>query len=84
MYQTLKTKILEKIKETSVEDKKHTTIKSTLKLPACEIQNFEGGYLRWPAFRHMFKAVIGKDTSVAPAQKLYYLRSKVRGRPTKP
>ena len=27
----------------------------------------------------MFQAVIGKDSSIAPAQKLYYLRSKVRG-----
>ena len=60
LYQTLKTKILEKMKKTSVEHKEPTTIKSTLKLPACEIQNFEGGYARWPAFRDMFQAVIGK------------------------
>ncbi|XP_065355278.1 uncharacterized protein LOC135949606 [Calliphora vicina] len=79
LYQALKTKILEKMKKTTVNENRPTSSRSTLKLPACDIQNFDGGYSKWPAFRDMFQAVIGKDSSVAPAQKLYYLRTKVRG-----
>ena len=79
LYQAQKIKIVEKIKSFTAESSQHFKSRSTLKLPACDIQIFEGGYSKWPAFRDMFQAVIGKDQTVAPAQKLYYLRSKVRG-----
>ena len=79
LYESTKIKILEKREALTSTGQQQSSFRPTLKLPACEIQNFEGGYSRWPAFRDMFQAVIGKDPSVSPAQKLYYLRSKVRG-----
>lgn len=50
-----------------------------LKLPPCDIPVFEGGYAKWPSFRDMFQAVIGKHPHLAPAQKLYHLLSMTRG-----
>lgn len=52
---------------------------SSLKLPPCGIQPFEGGYSNWPAFRDIFQRVIIKRNGLSDAQRLYHLRSKTRG-----
>ncbi|XP_075150744.1 uncharacterized protein LOC142224849 [Haematobia irritans] len=52
---------------------------SSLKLPPCDTQPFEGGYSKWPAFRDIFWGVFGTHAEISSAQKLYHLRNKTRG-----
>lgn len=50
-YQIIKKVILEKMQPTVVYVSAPLNTRHSLKLPACEIQTFEGGYFKWPAFR---------------------------------
>lgn len=52
---------------------------STLKLPPCDTESFEGGYANWPAFRDLFWGIFGTHPGISSAQKLYHLRSKTKG-----
>ncbi|XP_067620476.1 uncharacterized protein [Eurosta solidaginis] len=51
-----------------------------LKVPACDTEVFYGGYEDWPSFRDMFTAVYISHPKLSPAQKLYHLRQKTRGK----
>ena len=66
-YQILKAKIMEMVKSKAPERKRTAVRHSSLKLPSVEIQTFEGGFNKWPAFRDIFMAVVGNEPSVAPA-----------------
>ncbi|XP_075156671.1 uncharacterized protein LOC142229953 [Haematobia irritans] len=86
-YQECKVKIIEAVQEKSqprnLESTRIDTSTvhhgvSSLKLPPCDTQPFEGGYSKWPAFRDIFQAVFINHPGLSDAQKLYHLRSKTR------
>lgn len=48
---------------------------STFALPRVTIPKFNGTTAKWEGFRDSFKALVGENDSITPAQKLYYLKS---------
>ncbi|XP_047106253.1 uncharacterized protein LOC124775465 [Schistocerca piceifrons] len=48
---------------------------SSLKLPAINLPNFEGDYLKWSSYRDMFLSLIMNNNSIDDVQKLHYLNS---------
>jgi hypothetical protein len=49
-------------------------------VPPCDTQVFHGTYEDWPSFRDMFTAVYINHPKLSPAQKLYYLTYKTKGK----
>lgn len=54
---------------------------SRIKLPHVSIPSFSGKYTEYYEFINVFTAMIHKDSSLAPVQKLYYLKSFLTGEP---
>ncbi|XP_046985874.1 uncharacterized protein LOC124555853 [Schistocerca americana] len=52
---------------------------SSLKLPAINLPNFEGDYLKWSSYRDTFLSLIMNNNSIDDVQKLHYLNSSLRG-----
>jgi len=48
-------------------------------LPRIQLPTFSGKYEDWPAFRDLFKSIIGKDTSTSSVEKLHYLKTCLKG-----
>jgi len=48
-------------------------------LPRIQLPTFSDKYEDWPAFRDLFKSIIGKDTSTSPVEKLHYLKTCLKG-----
>ncbi|GAB1865885.1 Peptidase aspartic putative domain-containing protein [Camponotus japonicus] len=44
-----------------------------------QLPTFSEKYEDWPAFRDLFKSIIGKDTSTSPVEKLHYLKTCLKG-----
>ena len=89
MYQNLKAQLLDRIANKSMADQSvvNPTVatvvqqsRSRLKLPPCDMPNFEGGYTEWPEFRDIL--VVG-NRDISHVEKLQYLRTKVVERPIK-
>lgn len=56
------------------------TSMACIKVPPCDTEVFYGSYEDWPSFRDMFTAVYLNHPKLTPAQKLYHLRNKTRGK----
>ncbi|XP_037810871.1 uncharacterized protein LOC119603042 [Lucilia sericata] len=80
-YDQIKSQIINMIKEQNENSNQERSYnrESRFRLPPCDMQNFDGGVSKWPAFRDMSQAVCANKTDMAPAEKLFYLRSKLRG-----
>ncbi|XP_047000734.1 uncharacterized protein LOC124616469 [Schistocerca americana] len=52
---------------------------SSLKLPAINLLNFEGHYLKWSSYRDTFLSLIMNNNSIDDVQKLHYLNSSLQG-----
>jgi hypothetical protein len=48
-------------------------------LPRIQLPQFSGKYEDWPSFRDLFHSIIGKDETIAPVEKLHYLKSSLKG-----
>lgn len=51
-------------------------------LPRIQLPTFSGKYEDWPAFRNLFKSIISKDTSTSPVEKLHYLKTCLKEKPS--
>ncbi|KAJ8703597.1 hypothetical protein PYW07_017521 [Mythimna separata] len=54
--------------------------KSTLKM---EIATFEGSYTSWISFKDLFTETVHKNPTLSNAQKMQFLKSKIKGEPEK-
>lgn len=52
---------------------------SKIKLPDVHLPTFEGNYMEYRPFIEMFRAMIDRDQSIEDIQKLFYLRSYLKG-----
>ncbi|XP_045762990.1 uncharacterized protein LOC123865799 [Maniola jurtina] len=52
-----------------------------VKLPRIELPKFSGKYTEWQSFFDMFVSLIHENTTLAPVQKLHYLKSNLSGEP---
>lgn len=50
-------------------------------LPEIKLPIFSGDPMEWVPFRDLFLAIIGKDISLQPATKMYYLKTQLAGEP---
>lgn len=48
-------------------------------LPEIKLPVFSGDQMEWVPFRDLFLAIIGKDASLQPATKMYYLKTQLTG-----
>ncbi|XP_045496903.1 uncharacterized protein LOC123695185 [Colias croceus] len=51
--------------------------------PKVELPTFEGNYMQWVSFKDLFTETIHNNPSLSNAQKLQFLKSKVKGEPEK-
>ncbi|XP_071653060.1 uncharacterized protein [Temnothorax longispinosus] len=54
-----------------------TTPRTTL--PRIQLPHFSGKYEDWPSFRDLFHSIIGRDANTTPVEKLYYLKTSLKG-----
>nr|XP_034827119.1 uncharacterized protein LOC117984607 [Maniola hyperantus] len=52
-----------------------------VKLPRIELPKFSGKYTEWQSFFDMFVSLIHENSTLAPVQKLHYLKSNLSGEP---
>lgn len=48
-------------------------------LPRIQLPNFSGKYEDWPAFRDLFRSIIGRDSSTTQVEKMHYLKTCLKG-----
>ncbi|KOB72096.1 Tel1 [Operophtera brumata] len=58
-----------------------TNVSSRVKLPTIHIQHFDGNYTEYTPFINLFSSIVNRDKTLDNVQKLYYLRSFLRGEP---
>ncbi|XP_061395347.1 uncharacterized protein LOC133330966, partial [Musca vetustissima] len=52
---------------------------SSVVVPPCDTEVFEGDYLSWPSFRDLFTAIYATNKKLSPVEKLYHLFQKTKG-----
>ncbi|XP_075163105.1 uncharacterized protein LOC142235730 [Haematobia irritans] len=65
-----------KIAPTPVNQK---TPSSSVSVPPCDTQVFQGDYVTWPSFRDLFTAIYINNKKLSPVEKLYHLFQKTAG-----
>lgn len=57
----------------------NTSNSNSIKLPPISLPNFDGKYEQWVQFHDTFRSLIHLDTSLSDMQKLFYLKSCLKG-----
>ncbi|XP_073841417.1 uncharacterized protein [Musca autumnalis] len=52
---------------------------SSVMVPPCDTEVFEGDYLSWPSFRDLFTAIYANNKKLSPVEKLFHLFQKTSG-----
>ena len=52
-----------------------------VRLPATELPTFDGDYANWMSFKDLFVALVDSNSSLAPSQKLQYLKGCLEAEP---
>lgn len=52
---------------------------SRKQLPRIQLPTFSGKFEEWPAFKDLFRSIIGRDSSLIDVEKLHYLRTCLKG-----
>ncbi|XP_073820653.1 uncharacterized protein [Musca autumnalis] len=52
---------------------------SSVVVPPCDTEVFEGDYLSWPSFRDLFTAIYVNNKKLSPVEKLFHLFQKTSG-----
>lgn len=81
-YVTVKGRIMAALKDDGPAEKTEFSASSFLKqiqLPKINLPTFSGDQLAWESFRDLFRSLVGDVPSLAPVQKLQYLRASLTG-----
>lgn len=60
-------------------NKIHSTLHYQQSAPRLEIPEFSGSYQQWISFKNLFMETINNNPTINPAQKMQYLKTKLRG-----
>lgn len=73
------TDVVEKLKADKTVSGSHDRPKVSVKLPIITLPEFHGNYDSWLSFRDNFKAIIADNDELSNVQKLFYLKSALKG-----
>lgn len=54
-------------------------LSSSISVPPCDTEVFQGDYVSWPSFRDLFTAIYLNNKKLSPVEKLYHLFQKTSG-----
>ena len=60
----------------SREEREDATIQQGFQVSPCDMEIFNGDYLKWPSFKDLFTAVYVKNNRLSKVEKLFHLNAK--------